>query len=90
MIKTAVRAFICASIGLASLCARQVAQDGFNVRAFGATGNGRTLDSPPINKAIDACAQSGGGTVYFPAGTSEDRSSPMSTSMLRQRTFGLR
>jgi len=41
----------------------------FNVKTFGAAGNGTTLDSPAINKAIDACAQAGGGTVYFPAGT---------------------
>jgi polygalacturonase len=41
----------------------------FNVRDFGATGNGTNLDSPAINQAITACAQAGGGTVYFPAGT---------------------
>jgi polygalacturonase len=41
----------------------------FNVKTYGATGDGITLDSPSINKAIDACAQAGGGTVYFPAGT---------------------
>jgi polygalacturonase len=40
----------------------------FNIKTFGATGDGTTLDSPSINKAIDACAQAGGGTVYFPAG----------------------
>jgi polygalacturonase len=41
----------------------------YNVRSFGALGNGQQLDSPSINKAIDACAQAGGGTVYIPAGT---------------------
>ncbi|HMD54758.1 MAG TPA: glycoside hydrolase family 28 protein, partial [Phycisphaerae bacterium] len=41
----------------------------FNVKNFGATGDGKTLDSPAINKAIDACAAAGGGTVYIPAGT---------------------
>jgi polygalacturonase len=40
----------------------------FNVRDFGATGDGRTLDSPAINKAIEACATAGGGTVEIPAG----------------------
>jgi polygalacturonase len=40
----------------------------FNVRSFGAVGDGTNLDSPAINKTIDACAGSGGGTVYFPAG----------------------
>jgi polygalacturonase len=41
----------------------------FNVRAFGATGDGKTLDTAAINKAIDACSKAGGGTVYFPSGT---------------------
>ena len=41
----------------------------YNVRAFGATGDGKTLDSPAINKAIEACAEAGGGTVMLPAGT---------------------
>jgi len=40
-----------------------------NVRAFGAIGDGQTIDSPAINRAIDAAAAAGGGTVYFPAGT---------------------
>ena len=40
----------------------------FNVKAFGATGDGNTLDTGAINKAIDAAAAAGG-TVYFPAGT---------------------
>ena len=41
----------------------------FDVRAFGATGNGKTIDSPAINQAIEAAAAAGGGTVRFPAGT---------------------
>lgn len=41
----------------------------FDVRAFGATGDGKTIDSIAINKAIDAAVAAGGGTVYFPAGT---------------------
>jgi polygalacturonase len=41
----------------------------FNVRDFGATGDGKTLDSPAIDRAIDAAAQAGGGTVLVPAGT---------------------
>ena len=40
----------------------------FNVRAFGATGDGRTLDTPAINAAIEAAAAAGGGTVVVPAG----------------------
>ena len=40
----------------------------FSVRTFGAKGDGATLDSPAINRAIDAAAAAGGGTVHFPAG----------------------
>jgi polygalacturonase len=40
----------------------------FSVRSYGATGDGKTLDSPAINRAIEAAAAAGGGTVYFPAG----------------------
>ena len=41
----------------------------FNVRSFGAVGDGTNLDSPAINQAIDAAAKAGGGTVLVPAGT---------------------
>lgn len=41
----------------------------FNVRTYGATGNGKTLDTPAINRAIEAAEAAGGGTVYLPAGT---------------------
>jgi polygalacturonase len=41
----------------------------YDVRSFGATGDGRTLDTPAVNKAIEAAAAAGGGTVRFPAGT---------------------
>jgi polygalacturonase len=40
-----------------------------NVRAMGATGDGKTVDTPAINKAVEAAARAGGGTVLFPAGT---------------------
>ena len=41
----------------------------YNVRDFGATGDGRTLDSPAINAAIEAAVRDGGGQVLLPAGT---------------------
>ena len=41
----------------------------YNVRSFGATGNGKTLDTDAVNKAIESASTNGGGTVYFPAGT---------------------
>jgi polygalacturonase len=40
----------------------------FNVRDYGASGDGKALDSPAINQAIVACAAAGGGTVWIPAG----------------------
>jgi len=44
-------------------------QSVFNVRDFGALGDGTNLDSPAIDKAIAAAADAGGGTVLVPAGT---------------------
>lgn len=41
----------------------------FNVRDYGAKGDGKTLDSPAIDKAIEACVKQGGGKVVLPAGT---------------------
>ncbi len=40
----------------------------FDVRHYGAKGDGTALDSKAINAAIGAAAAAGGGTVYFPAG----------------------
>ncbi len=40
----------------------------FSVRSYGAKGDGSSLDSDAINRAIEAASQSGGGTVRFPSG----------------------
>ncbi len=40
----------------------------FDIRNFGAKGDGTTIDSPAINAAIDAAAAQGGGTIVFPPG----------------------
>ena len=41
----------------------------FDVRAFGAVGDGKALDTAAINRAIEAAAAAGGGTVIIPAGS---------------------
>ena len=41
----------------------------YNVRDFGAKGDGKALDHIAVNKAIDACVAGGGGQVVLPAGT---------------------
>ncbi|MDR3260237.1 MAG: glycoside hydrolase family 28 protein [Tannerella sp.] len=41
----------------------------FNIKDYGALGDGKTIDSPAINQAIEAAAATGGGTIYFPPGT---------------------
>ena len=41
----------------------------YDVRAYGAVGDGKTIDTAAINKAIDAANAAGGGTVLLTAGT---------------------
>jgi polygalacturonase len=41
----------------------------FDIRTYGAVGDGKAVDSPAINRAIEAAAAAGGGTVLFPPGT---------------------
>lgn len=40
----------------------------YNVTDFGAKGDGQTNDTAAINRAIEACHATGGGTIRFPAG----------------------
>ncbi|MEK3717912.1 glycosyl hydrolase family 28-related protein [Paenibacillus sp. FSL R7-0333] len=41
----------------------------YNVRDFGAKGDGVTDDTAAIQNCIDTAISAGGGTIYFPAGT---------------------
>jgi polygalacturonase len=41
----------------------------YNIRTYGAKGDGVTLDTAALQAAIDACNRDGGGTVLVPAGT---------------------
>jgi polygalacturonase len=65
-------------VALTNLPAVSLAQQGangeagagiFDVRKYGAAGDGKTIDTPAVNRAIEAAAGSGGGIVVFPAGT---------------------
>ncbi|MEV4318903.1 glycosyl hydrolase family 28 protein [Actinocrispum sp. NPDC049592] len=47
----------------------------FNVRDYGATGNGSSNDTSAINNAITAANSAGGGTVVFPSGTYKSNNS---------------
>jgi len=40
----------------------------YNVKFYGARGDGTAVESDTINKAIEAASNAGGGTVYFPPG----------------------
>jgi hypothetical protein len=58
-------------LGIGSICgagARPATETLYDVRAYGAVADGRTLCTEAIQKAIDRCAAAGGGTVYLPPG----------------------
>lgn len=52
---------------VASLCSAH-AGSVLDVRTFGAAGDGKTVDTPAVNRAIAEAASRGGGVVLFPAG----------------------
>jgi polygalacturonase len=55
-------------IGKANSMANFDTKTFYNIKDFRAKGDGKTLDTDAINKAIETAANNGGGTVYFPAG----------------------
>ncbi|MDP4227273.1 MAG: glycosyl hydrolase family 28-related protein, partial [Bacteroidota bacterium] len=70
--KTAINLVILSFISLLSVFGQEskaVSARIYNVKDFGARGDGKAFDSPSISKAIDAASSAGGGTVFFPAGT---------------------
>src|ERR1700743_2226295 len=54
---------------MAATRAIAAAQDFYDVRNYGAVGDGKALDTAAVNRAIDAAAAAGGGTVLVPAGS---------------------
>ena len=55
------------SLGI-SLCPAAAGSGIFDVRQFGARGDGKTLDTTAIHAALGACGRAGGGTVKFSPG----------------------
>ncbi len=41
----------------------------FDITKYGAVGNGKTLNTEAVQKAVDACNENGGGMVMIPTGT---------------------
>jgi polygalacturonase len=48
--------------------AKRDARIAFNVKEYGAIGDGQAIETPAIQATIDACHRQGGGTVVVPAG----------------------
>ncbi len=56
---------VCLLISGSALAAEEL----YDIRDYGAKGDGKTMCTGSIQKAIDACSKAGGGTVYLPPGT---------------------
>jgi polygalacturonase len=55
-------------VTMLTLCCATTAQAQYNIRTFGAVGDGKTRDTAAVQKALDTCAVNGGGEVLVPAG----------------------
>ncbi len=62
----------------------------FDVKTYGAKGDGQAADRDAINHAVDAAAAAGGGTVYFPAGTYVTGSIRLRSNLTLQFEHGAR
>ncbi|MBN2128902.1 MAG: hypothetical protein JW741_05370, partial [Sedimentisphaerales bacterium] len=59
---------VCAAPVSAQESAQAATPDRFDVRTFGAAGDGQTDDTAAFQKALDAAAAANGGVVYAPRG----------------------
>ena len=60
--------FFLSFLAFSLFCADAAVKPPFNVRDFGAVGDGTNKDTVAFQKALDVCAVSGGGEVLVPAG----------------------
>lgn len=56
------------ALGVFSACRNTSARSEYNITAYGAEASETVDNADAIQKAIDACADNGGGSVIFPAG----------------------
>ncbi len=70
MLRTHIRRLIVGIVALLVAVGVAVASTAgvYDVRDYGAAGDGARLDTPAIHKAIEACATAGGGQVRLPPG----------------------
>jgi hypothetical protein len=61
-------ALVLTALAAAALPSPAASPGVFSVRDYGAAGDGRTLDTAAINKAVQACSAAGGGQVLLPPG----------------------
>ena len=66
--KLFIYSFVIFALGLFSACKNSSARTEYNISDFGAKASETIDNSEAIQKAIDACAGNGGGSVIFPAG----------------------
>jgi polygalacturonase len=64
-----VRCFLFVVCVLFTVASSSASSNRFPITSYGATGDGKTLNTKSIQSAIDACAKAGGGDLVIPKGT---------------------